>query len=108
MDIPQVTTLADVVWNPLMEARRVWKREEEVCQCNRNTHLFSKCARCIQQEEEARVREQSDMQADPEAPEAEEAAMEAAGDVEPAVKVAEPAEEKAEASLQERVPFFRW
>ena len=51
------------------------------------------------------MREQAEKEADPEVPEAEEAAVEAAGDVEPAVKVAEPAEEKAEASLQERGPF---
>ena len=59
-----MATLADVVWNPLMEAKRVWKREEEVCQCDRNTYLLSKCAKCIQQEEEGRTQEQADKEAE--------------------------------------------
>eukprot|EP00974_Lingulodinium_polyedra_P032486 3128533-Lingulodinium_polyedra.AAC.1 len=29
LGIPQVATLADIVWSPLMEAKRVWKREVE-------------------------------------------------------------------------------
>ena len=60
MGIPQVATLADVVWNPLMEAKRVWKREEEVCQCGINTYLLSTCTRCVQREEEHRLQEQAE------------------------------------------------
>ena len=85
-----------------MDAKRVWKREEEVCQCDRNTHLFSKCAKCIQTEEAERVQEQADKAAEAEA--------EPTGDVEAAEKSGPPAEEQP-ASTLEGTPFLfrrRW
>ena len=88
--VSQVATLADVVWTPLMDAKRVWKREEEVCSCDRSTHLFSKCAKCIQKEAEYQVQEQADRAAEAEA----EAEAEPAGDEETAEKHSQPAEEQ--------------